>query len=318
MNKISLPKSGRVTSRVGLGGACLVGGSSLRQSMRIFEAGANAGIRYIDTAPSYGVGTSERVVGTILNREHDFVIATKVGIARPQMPGVWSHMRTALRPVGRVLPAFKRFATRHAARLSVTGMFEPDQVLASFASSLRELKTDRVDILLLHEPGPEHLTQDLLHTLDGLINAGQVGLVGSGTERAAEQALLFGDVCQHRFMPCLPLPPVENRFRVLHGVLRHGLKRLQAAIDADPAAAKALSARYGFDFLDPMSQPAILSTMALAEDENCILLIASHDPIRLYECVGRINWPITTGGQPNYVADLRKFLRSQLELSPAS
>jgi aryl-alcohol dehydrogenase-like predicted oxidoreductase len=286
--------------------------------MRIFEAGANAGIRYIDTAPMYGFGTSETVVGSILgNRDHDFVIATKVGIARPHLPGVLSSMRSVLRPVARVLPAFKRIATRHAARLSPRGKFEPDEVLASFNDSLRELKRDRVDVLLLHEPCAEDITQELLDTLDGLINAGQVGLAGSGTDRVAEQALLFGDVCQHRFMPCRPLTPVENRFRVLHGVLRYGLQQLRTAIAAAPTAAKAFSARYGFDLFDPMSQPAILSTMALAEDENCILLIASHDPARLHECVSRINWSITTGGQPNYVADLRKFLRSQLEQSPA-
>jgi aryl-alcohol dehydrogenase-like predicted oxidoreductase len=59
------------------------GGSDDRQSIRTIQAAVDRGITLIDTAPVYGFGRSEEIVGKALSeggRRAKVVIATKVGL----------------------------------------------------------------------------------------------------------------------------------------------------------------------------------------------------------------------------------------------
>jgi len=58
------------------------GGSDDRTSIDAIRAGIDAGINFIDTAPAYGFGHGEEVVGkAIQGRRHKVVIATKCGLS---------------------------------------------------------------------------------------------------------------------------------------------------------------------------------------------------------------------------------------------
>src|SRR5262249_47915035 len=159
---------------------------------------------------------AEDVVGNLVqSHRNDFILTTKVGIARPKFPGLVSLARKTLRPIAAQLPTMKQIALRQTQALVTSGLFHPDQVRSSLESSLRRLKTEWVDILLLHEPMTGDLTPDLLRELDGFVSSGRVRLLGTGTQEPAERSIRYGDVWQHRYAPGDVLPANGPRVRVV-------------------------------------------------------------------------------------------------------
>src|SRR5579864_344746 len=74
-------------SRIALGtwaiGGWMWGGSDEAESIRTIHAALDKGINLIDTAPVYGFGVSEEIVGKAIEqrgRREDVLLATKVGI----------------------------------------------------------------------------------------------------------------------------------------------------------------------------------------------------------------------------------------------
>jgi len=101
------------------------------------DAAWDAGIRYFDTAPFYGYGAAEERLGRALRgRPRDeYMLATKVG--RVLDPAGSERAETVFRDVGDVEPHFD---------------YSRDGVLRSFEESLTRLGTDRIDVLLVHDP----------------------------------------------------------------------------------------------------------------------------------------------------------------------
>src|SRR3954465_9811968 len=92
--KRQIGRPGIMVTELGLGCATL-GGSRIevaRQTAEAIVAAAwEAGVRYVDTAPFYGVGQAERAVGdTMRDKKRDeWVLSTKVGrLLRPNPSGV--------------------------------------------------------------------------------------------------------------------------------------------------------------------------------------------------------------------------------------
>ena len=109
------------------------------EASRTIEAAWDAGIRYFDTAPHYGLGLSERRLGEAL-RAHprsEYVVSTKVG--RLLVP--------AKTVTGRDDEVFDVAATHHRVR-----DYSADGVRRSLEASLERLGLDRIDIALIHDP----------------------------------------------------------------------------------------------------------------------------------------------------------------------
>jgi len=122
------------------------------------RAALSAGFRYVDTAPYYGFGLSERRVGDAVRGASDVVVSTKVGRLLSAAPEV-------------------RDATeRHGFHSPMP--FEPeydysyDGIMRSWEASLQRLGLARVDILLVHDIG--RLTHQDRHqaTFDQLTSGG--------------------------------------------------------------------------------------------------------------------------------------------------
>ncbi len=83
-----LPGTDLGLSRVGLGtwaiGGWMWGGSSEERSIKTIKRAIDEGINLIDTAPAYGFGRSEEIVGKAVEEaeidREDLIIATKVGL----------------------------------------------------------------------------------------------------------------------------------------------------------------------------------------------------------------------------------------------
>ena len=182
---------GPQVSVLGMGCAAMMGSAGRKQSLAALEAATDAGINFFDTARSYGYGQSEGLLGEFLaGRRDQVVLCTKFGI----LPAARSWKQTIM-PLARGL--LKMFpGLRGAARRQAGGMFTENQfsvplLRTSFETSLRELRTDFVDILLMHAAPPAVLDQhELLRELERLVEQGKVRMAGiSGDLPTIERTL---------------------------------------------------------------------------------------------------------------------------------
>ena len=149
MRSIRLPSTDLNVSRFVFGTASLhhLGRETLQAAH--LEAAAAAGFTHFDTAPLYGFGGAERVLGAVFSNTPGITITTKVGLYPPG--GSEGHTSMLLRKVGgKLWPPL----SRAVADLAV------DRARRSLEDSLRRLRREYVDILLLHEPAPGLLATD--------------------------------------------------------------------------------------------------------------------------------------------------------------
>src|SRR4051812_18351774 len=144
-----LGRSGLAVSTVGIG--CNNFGLRLGpdESRPVVHAALDAGITLFDTSDSYG--DSEVILGELLEgRRDDVVLATKFG----------SDVK------GRNGPDGGARGSRRYIRRAVE-------------SSLRRLRTDRIDLYQLHRPDPLTPIEETLAALTELVRAGKVRYIGS-------------------------------------------------------------------------------------------------------------------------------------------
>ncbi|MCG5467788.1 aldo/keto reductase, partial [Micromonospora sp. LAH09] len=134
-----------------------------------------AGVRYYDTAPHYGLGLSERRLGGALRHRprDEYVVSTKVGrllVPSPQD----AHLRDS---DGFDVPASHRRVWD----------FSRDGVLRSIEASLERTGLDRIDIVYLHDPDDhwEWAATEAVPALAELRDQGVVGAIGAGMNQSA-------------------------------------------------------------------------------------------------------------------------------------
>ncbi len=143
MERLTIPGIGRETSRVALGtwaiGGWLWGGPDDTNALATIRRAIDMGINVIDTAPIYGFGHAETLVGQAVaasGQRDRLVIATKFGLE-------WNR--------GKVFRNSRR-----------------ERILKEIDDSLSRLQTDYIDIYQVHWPDthvPFEETADVLHTL---------------------------------------------------------------------------------------------------------------------------------------------------------
>lgn len=162
-------------------------------SYEAIEAAWDAGIRYFDTAPYYGLGLSERRLGDILrsNRDQSFVLSTKVGrILVPNRDVRGSEARHGFCSPVPFEPIFN---------------YSYDAIMRSYEDSLQRLGLAKIDILLVHDlgqmtHGSEHekyfaeFENGGMRALEELKGSGDVKAIGLGVNEfeICEQAMQVG------------------------------------------------------------------------------------------------------------------------------
>jgi D-threo-aldose 1-dehydrogenase len=132
------------------------------------QAAWDAGIRYFDTAPHYGLGLAERRLATV-NRD-GLILSTKVG--RLLAPGPGTGADTEGFEVPDTLVRVRDYSR--------------DGVLRSLESSLERLGTDRVDIVFVHDPDESHreALDGAFPALEELRSQGVIASYGAGMNQA--------------------------------------------------------------------------------------------------------------------------------------
>ena len=158
MRKRRLGGTGLEVSELGFGCSSFWAKSAFpeRDALALVHAAIDRGLTFFDTGAHYAAGQAEQRLGKALalHKNADFVVATKAG--------------THFAPGGRFYKDFSRAALRQ-----------------SVEQSLRNLQLDAIPLLHLHSPRPEHVTDDVIETLDRLRQEGlvrHVGIHGYGVE----------------------------------------------------------------------------------------------------------------------------------------
>ena len=140
-------------SRIALGtwavGGTMWGGSEEQESIRTIHTALERGINLIDTAPVYGFGRSEEIVGKALaqhGHREKVILATKVGIE-------WRNGSLA----------------RNASR---------ERILREVEDSLRRLQTPYIDIYQVHWPDPLVPIEETAETMLRLFQQGKIRAIG--------------------------------------------------------------------------------------------------------------------------------------------
>ena len=173
-------------SELGFGCAAVMGRVGRRDSLRALAAATDAGINFFDTARSYGYGESEALLGGFLKgRRHSAIICTKFGILPPPRGSWKQRVKPLAQAAIRLFPSLRTRARKAAAGQVQAGRFSVEVLRTSFETSLRELQTDYVDMLLLHAATREVLDQDaLLEALGRLVESGKVLMAGISGDHA--------------------------------------------------------------------------------------------------------------------------------------
>jgi len=164
-------------SRVMLGtwamGGWLWGGTEKNRSEEAILASIDAGINCIDTAPVYGFGLSEEIVGkAIKHRDRDkLVIATKCGL-------VWDD-RSGATP-------FFDTTDNSGKRLCVRRCLRKESILKECEESLRRLDVDVIDLYQCHWPHAETPISESMEALIALRDQGKVRAFGVSNYPAGE------------------------------------------------------------------------------------------------------------------------------------
>jgi aryl-alcohol dehydrogenase-like predicted oxidoreductase len=153
MEFVDIPGTSIRASRVALGtwamGGWMWGGSNENDAIGAIHTALDRGINLIDTAPVYGFGRSEEIVGKALavgGRRKRALIATKVGLD-------WKDN--------------KPFRNASKAR-----------IIEEAENSLRRLQTDVIDLYQVHWPDPHTPIAEVADAIGELYRAGKIRAIG--------------------------------------------------------------------------------------------------------------------------------------------
>lgn len=155
MEKVEIGETGIQTTRIGLGtwaiGGKDWGGTDEKQSIKTVHAALDKGINLIDTAPAYGFGKSEEIIGKALNaysnKRENVVLATKLGLNWARDGGLYRDS-------------------------------SKDRIKKEVEDSLKRLQTDYIDIYQIHWPDKEYDMQKSAEAMNDLYQEGKIRAIG--------------------------------------------------------------------------------------------------------------------------------------------
>jgi methylglyoxal reductase len=206
-----LGSSGIRASIHGLGtfaiGGWFWGGTDEKQSIEAIHASLDEGVNLIDTAPIYGFGLAEEIVGKALKgRRSQAVIATKVGMRWNTDMGVFDTHADDKSP------------SPTPAKYRIHKYLGTDSIRYEVEQSLRRLGTDYIDLYQTHWQEPTTPIEVTMEALVKLREEGKIRAIGVSNV-TVEQLKRYGTVAsaQQKFS-------LLDRGIVNDGVVEHCIR----------------------------------------------------------------------------------------------
>jgi aryl-alcohol dehydrogenase-like predicted oxidoreductase len=160
----------------GIGGPPFWSSKDRGQSISTIQAAIDTGINLVDTAPVYGFGLAEEIVGeAIAGRRDKVVIATKCGLT-------WQSKELS----------------------SITNDLSPASIIKELEDSLKRLKTDYIDLYQIHFPDPKSAIEQVMVALYLLQRMGKTRFIGVSNFNVEQLKTA------HEFAPIVSLQPKLN------------------------------------------------------------------------------------------------------------
>jgi aryl-alcohol dehydrogenase-like predicted oxidoreductase len=203
-------------SQLSLGTAAFGSRTERSTAVDALQTAYEHGITFYDTAPFYGQGESERIIGeTFIRHREKIVIATKVGLYpsatlklaskfKPLVRFLLNSLErrkvssfdsvgnqklspqiTAREPLNEQTPSLRRLVKSFLHENGVR-RFDRPSMLRSVDASLRRLKTDYIDLLQLHVTPQAKEIDEAIETLQFLKKQGKIRYYGASTQTLQE------------------------------------------------------------------------------------------------------------------------------------
>jgi methylglyoxal reductase len=175
MLKRQIGRSGIEASVIGLGtwaiGGWMWGGTDEAESISAIRAAIDAGVSLIDTAPAYGQGRAEEIVGKAIEGRRDkVVLATKCGL-------VW-HVQKGNH--------FFDYEGQPVHRYLAAG-----SIVHELEQSLKRLRTDYIDHYITHWQDPTTPIPETMEALEKLKAQGKIRSIGASNTSIADVEAYF-------------------------------------------------------------------------------------------------------------------------------
>jgi D-threo-aldose 1-dehydrogenase len=298
IREISLP-SGRRTQNLGFGCAGILRLPIGALRPRLLRSAFDAGITHFDVARSYGAGAAEGIVGRCFaGRRDQITLGTKFGFPC-DVPSPRTVLKQSLgRWAVNLHPALKQIVKRRSASAGVDRHYEYSvaEMERSLETSLRELRTESLDLFFVHEPRVSDVVDDnLAAALTRALVQGKCAAYGvSGVPADLHfylktQPDLFGGANQHNFRfddMAAPLRamPYHGVFHVLAGTL----DSCAAWLGQNPGERKKWSEQLGLDLTRREDLATAILAVALHMHPQGMVLFFTTKARRIAPMVRRL------------------------------
>ena len=275
--------------RLGFGCGGLLHGLTRRESLYLLETALDCGITYFDTARMYGFGGAEGILGTIVPRNrHRICIASKAGILPPSRSLLLQIANQTIKACHKAVPRLRSVMPTLPGLQPRFGIFDLPGLRKSVETSLRELQTDYLDTLLLHECTAADVESDeVLYFLQELQKQGKIRKVGIATGieetiRIAKARPLLSEVVQIASsiwnMNIKRLPPRPGGVTITHSTLTERFHALTRELSTNDALAKIWRSTIQIDPQNKVELARLLLAHALYSNPTGFVLFFSNNP----------------------------------------
>lgn len=222
---------GNIFEQLGFGGASLSSMSSQHAVTKLLNNAYENGIKHFDTAPLYGRGYSELLIGSFIrNKRQHVTVTTKFGLGNTE---------TGKLPPVLALPLNYWNKKLRGIKMHAPGIYEPQllphriitkqDVESSLNRSLSRLGTDYIDYYLLHEGRPSFIHDDAMQYLMDMKQKGVVRAIGIATDAfnvqaASKEEVESVDVLQYSYDSMIAhqlRQQYPNKLHILHSCINN-------------------------------------------------------------------------------------------------
>jgi D-threo-aldose 1-dehydrogenase len=312
-------------SRLGFGLSGIAGSGNFSHQQKLIRTAIDCGATHFDTAPYYGAGDAEKILGDILAKCPEKVtITTKFGLVPLSGGGLGRLARSVLRPVFRKMRSLKSLATKVTANVHkpshVQEHIEKSALVASLDASLQKLRRP-VDIFLLHEPSLTMVRHPAV--LAGLAELCQTGkTTRTGVSGATQEVTTAVREYPHIYQVAqlensLPHPApmsalaVSGSQVITYRAVQSGLKELNGLLAHRPEFKKQWQREIGLDPASPDILAQVLIELALSENPAGTVLFSTTRPERIVKICRAVHEPLLS---PESFGKLRQLFEAASSL----